>query len=159
MLNKSSQSDLEEPRRHPLRQRTTTPQSLHRYNATPHIYTKIAPTPWTITTPSNTPIPRLTPFTIPNGIRIHSAVLPQYTFRTDRQTDKPTDGLGDTPVRIRAIRSIDYIATRLIMLYLNSTRLRGTVHRGYVVVDISNILYVFRSFIHYENSGRCYRLA
>ena len=32
--------------------------------------------------PSNTPIPRPTPFTTPNGIQIQSAVLPQYTFRT-----------------------------------------------------------------------------
>jgi len=29
--------------------------------------------------------------TIPNGIRIHSPVLPQYTFRTDRPTDWHTD--------------------------------------------------------------------
>jgi len=41
--------------------------------------------------PSNTPMPRPTPLTTPNGIWIHSAVLPQYTFRTDRQTDQPTD--------------------------------------------------------------------
>jgi len=27
------------------------------------------------------------PLTIPNGIQIHSAVLPQYTFRTDRLAD------------------------------------------------------------------------
>ena len=44
-----------------------------------------------ITTPSNTPIPWPTPLSIPNGIRINSAVLPQYTLRTDRQTDRPTD--------------------------------------------------------------------
>jgi len=30
------------------------------------------------------------PSTIPNGIRIQSAVLPQYTFQTDRQTDTHT---------------------------------------------------------------------
>jgi len=41
--------------------------------------------------PSNTPIIRLTPLTIPNGIRIHSAVLPQYTFRqTHRCTHTQT---------------------------------------------------------------------
>jgi len=34
--------------------------------------------------PSNTPIPQLTPLTTPNGIQIQLAVLPQYTFRTDR---------------------------------------------------------------------------
>ena len=37
------------------------------------------------------PVPRPTPLTTPNGIRIRSAVLPQYTFRTDRHTDRPTD--------------------------------------------------------------------
>ena len=48
--------------------------------------------------PSNTPIHRPTPLAIPptplttpNGIRIQSAVLPQYTFRTHRQTNRPTD--------------------------------------------------------------------
>jgi len=39
--------------------------------------------------------PRPTPLTIPNGIRIQSAVLPQYTFWTDT---RPTDGLGDRSV-------------------------------------------------------------
>jgi len=41
---------------------------------------------------------RLTPLTTPNGTRMHSAVLPQYTFHTDRVTDRPTDGLGEKPV-------------------------------------------------------------
>jgi len=45
--------------------------------------------------PPNTPIPRPTPLTIPNGIRIQLAVLPQYTFwghrPIDRLTHKPTD--------------------------------------------------------------------
>ena len=53
---------------------------------------KAALSPSTITTPSNTPIPQPTPLTIPNGIRIHSAMLPLYTFRTDRQSDRQTDG-------------------------------------------------------------------
>jgi len=44
---------------------------------------KTAPSPSMITT---SPIPCLTPLTIPNGIRIQSAVLPQYTFWTDQQT-------------------------------------------------------------------------
>jgi len=48
--------------------------------------------------PSNTPVPRPTPLTTPNGIRIQSAVLPQYTFRTDRPTDRPTDKTGDNCV-------------------------------------------------------------
>ena len=77
--------------------RATSPQSNLRrarrngligYNGTPQIHHQNCPSPSTITTPSNTPIPRPTPFTIPNGIRIQSAVLPQYTFRTDRQTDR-----------------------------------------------------------------------
>ena len=42
----------------------------------------------------NTPIPRPTPLTTPNGIRIRSAVLAQYIFRPDRPTDRPTDGIG-----------------------------------------------------------------
>jgi len=41
--------------------------------------------------PFNTPIPQLTQLTTPNDIRIQSGVLPQYTLRTDRQTDWPTD--------------------------------------------------------------------
>jgi len=36
-------------------------------------------------------MPGPTPLTIPNGIQIHSAVLTQYTSRTDRQTDTQTD--------------------------------------------------------------------
>ena len=39
----------------------------------------------------STPIPQLTPLTIQNGIWIQSAVLPQYTFWTHRQTNWPTD--------------------------------------------------------------------
>ena len=39
------------------------------------------PLPWGTWTPSNTPIPRPTPLTISNGIRIHWAILPQYTVR------------------------------------------------------------------------------
>jgi len=52
---------------------------------------KIASTFWGTWTPSNTWMPVATPLTIPNGIRIHSAVLPQYTFRTDRPTDTHTE--------------------------------------------------------------------
>jgi len=39
-------------------------------------------------TPSNTPMLWPTPLATPNRIRIHSAVLPQGTRRTDRQTDR-----------------------------------------------------------------------
>jgi len=91
-----------------------TAQSL---NALPHNYTtkapmvtmgrpnftpKTAPSPSTITTPSNPPIPRPTPFTNPNDIRIQSAVLPQYTLRTDRQTDRPVEGPGECSVNMTA---------------------------------------------------------
>jgi len=52
--------------------------------------------------PSNTPISRPTPLTTPNGIQVQSAVLPQYTIWTNRQTvrqtDWRTDGLGDKSV-------------------------------------------------------------
>ena len=49
--------------------------------------------------PPLSPIPRPTQLTTPNGIRIQSAVLPQYTSRpTDGQTDRPTDGIGDSCV-------------------------------------------------------------
>jgi len=48
--------------------------------------------------PSNTPMPRPTPLTRVNGIRIQSAVLPQYPFRTDRHAHRLTDGLGEKPV-------------------------------------------------------------
>jgi len=68
------------------------------YNGMPQIQPKTTPSPSTITTPSNTPIRQPTPLTKPNGIWIQSAVLPQYTLRTDQLTDQPTDGLGKCSV-------------------------------------------------------------
>jgi len=50
---------------------------------------KNCPFPFYNNHPSNKPIPRPTPLTIANGIRIHLAILPWYTFQT--QTDKHTD--------------------------------------------------------------------
>jgi len=41
--------------------------------------------------PSNTPIAQPTPLTIPHGIHIKSAILPQYTFLADRQTNTYTN--------------------------------------------------------------------
>jgi len=40
------------------------------------------------------------PLNVPNGIQIQSAVLPQYTFRTNRQTHthRSTDGLGNSSI-------------------------------------------------------------
>ena len=46
--------------------------------------------------PSNTPIPRPTPLTTPNGARIYSAILPQYTFQTERATNRLTDETTQT---------------------------------------------------------------
>ena len=72
--------------------RTTTQHSPTGYNGTHQIHPKTAPSPQRS---SNTPIFRPTPLTTLNGIRIRSAVLPQYTIRTDRPTHRPTDGIGD----------------------------------------------------------------
>ena len=58
------------------------------YNGMPQIHPKTAPSRSIITTPSNIPISQLTTLTVPNGIRIQSADLQQYTFQTDRPTDK-----------------------------------------------------------------------
>jgi len=63
------------------------------YNGTPQIHPQKCPFSFDDDQLSNTPIPRPTPLTTPNGIRINSAVLPQYTFQTDRQTNRQTDGL------------------------------------------------------------------
>ena len=61
------------------------------YNGTPQIHPQNCPSPSTIITPSNKPIPRPTPITIPNGIRIQSANLPQNTLWTDWPKDRQTD--------------------------------------------------------------------
>jgi len=61
------------------------------YNGMPHIHPKSAPSTSTTSTPIYS---KLTPPTIPNCIRIQSAVLSQYTS----QTDRPTGGIGDKPV-------------------------------------------------------------
>jgi len=45
---------------------------------------------------SKSPIPQMIPLTTPNGIQIQSAVLPQYTLRTDWLTDWPTDKQTNT---------------------------------------------------------------
>jgi len=57
-------------------------------------------------------IHRLTPLTIANSIRIHSAVLPQYTLRSDRPTDRQTDRPTDMFRHISRLRS-PYTATQL----------------------------------------------
>ena len=58
------------------------------FNGTPHIYFRNCPSPSTITTPFNVPIPRATPLTTPNGIQIHSAVC--HSSLSVQHTDRHT---------------------------------------------------------------------
>ena len=51
----------------------------------PHIY------PQNYFFPIDDHLPWLTPLTTPNGIPIQSAILPQYTYQTKRQTDRQID--------------------------------------------------------------------
>ena len=53
------------------------------YNGTPQI-PKLPLSLRQSPSPSSTPIPQPTPLITPNGIRIHSSILPQCTFRTNR---------------------------------------------------------------------------
>ena len=78
---------------------------------------------WT-PSPSNTPIPRLTPLTTPNGIQIQLVVLPQYTLQTDRQTDRPSDGLCDKSVPTAAYALLYYsdAAKNALKKLIKSTR-------------------------------------
>jgi len=62
----------------------------HSHSGTPQIHLQNCPFHFDDHHPSNIPIIRLTPLTIPNGIQIHSTVLPQYT-RVDRQRDRSSD--------------------------------------------------------------------
>jgi len=57
------------------------PAVLIGYSKTPQIHPQNCAFPFDDHHPCNTPIIRPTPLTIPNNIRIHSAVLPHYTFR------------------------------------------------------------------------------
>jgi len=73
---------------------TTMQQNPHwlQWDA-PNLQSKLPlPLQWSLP-PSNMPIPWSTPLTIPNGIQIQSAVLPQYTFQTD--TDWHTETQND----------------------------------------------------------------
>jgi len=47
--------------------------------------------------PSNTAIPQPTLLAALNNIRIQAVILPQYTFRPDRQTDRHTHTQTDRP--------------------------------------------------------------
>jgi len=83
------------------------------YNGTLQIHPQNCPFPFLRSPPpSNTPIPRQTPLTIPNGIRIQLAILPQYTFRTDRQTDKPV-GLSQNSVETLYAGNVEHHYTKI----------------------------------------------
>jgi len=56
---------------------------------------------WRSPSKSNTPIPRPTPLTTRNGIRMQWAVSAQYTSRTDRQTDGR--GKSSVPLALRLL--------------------------------------------------------
>ena len=81
--------------------RLTSPQSNLRsvrrkgpigYNGTPQIHSKTAPSLRRSPPKSNTLIP-------PQTASGYNRSFCHYTFRTDRQTDRQTDGLGDRSVR------------------------------------------------------------
>jgi len=72
----------------------------------PHLHSKL---------PLIHPLP--TPLFTPNGIQIQPAVFPQFTHRTDQQTDRWDRRQVCSNTRQR---SIDCIATRLIMTTMRS---------------------------------------
>ena len=63
---------------------------------------------------------------IPNGIQIQSAVFPQYTGQSDkqthRQTDTPTNGIDESPVPTPA-HAVLTTATRIIIYSLYKVRI------------------------------------
>jgi len=67
-----------------------------------HIYPPKLPLPFDDLRAIYTPIHRLTPLTITNGIQIQSAILPQYILWKDRQTDRRTDRQTNRPTDIWA---------------------------------------------------------
>jgi len=73
------------------------------YNGTTQIHPHNCPFPRRSPLRSITSIFRPIPLTTPNGIRIQSVVLPQYTF----QTDRPTDGDDNSIPRALALYYID----------------------------------------------------
>ena len=106
--------------------RTAASQSPHyiSYNGTPQIHPPNFPR--RSRPPSNTPIPRPTPLTFPNSIRIHSAVSPQYTLRTDkpidRQTNRPTNMLRHISRLIESDAANNYLLAYLLSYLLTSGR-------------------------------------
>jgi len=72
------------------RSRTTTQQSIGYNRTSPNSPQELLLPLWRSLPPSNTAIPRPTPLTTLNNIRIQSVIFPQNSFRTDRQTDRHT---------------------------------------------------------------------
>jgi len=70
--------------------RTTTQQSIDYNGMSPNSPPKLLFPLWWSPPPSNTAIPQPTPLIALNNIWIQAVILPQYTFRTDRQTDRHT---------------------------------------------------------------------
>ena len=75
--------------------------------------------------PSNTPIPWPTSLTIPNGIQVQSAVLPQYILQTDSHTYRPTDrwaiGNNSVPTPVYNFGSVsinDVVVRRLSCVFV-----------------------------------------
>jgi len=120
--NKKSQSSLGRAVSPPLMaENKYTTKSLLVTVGCPIFTLKTAPSHRRSIYPSNTPIPRPTPLTTPNGILIQSAVLPLYTFGTHTQTD----GLGGMSAPLAMLIESDALT---ITFTLTSITLEMTAH-------------------------------
>ena len=72
-------------------------QTIRHSNQLGRITPEIARTTWGTRTPAYALVHRPTPLTTRNGIRIQSAVFPQFT---PGQTDRPTHGIGESFIPI-----------------------------------------------------------
>ena len=87
--------------------------------------------------------------------------MPQYTFRTDRQTHRPTDGLGDRSVRIP--RTLAILIESLALSYSNTTVYYEIhEHSECILVDcgVTNLIHDRRSCVDFTleveaNVARC----
>ena len=95
--------------------------------------------------PSHTPISRPTPLTISNGIQIQSAILPQYTLRTDCQTDRPTDRQTDRPTHGNGDRSVvqELFALTVIVSDAAKNRIKSKLSK---LIGYNLIACLFRMF-------------
>jgi len=128
----------------------------------PKFTPKTAPSPSTITTPSNTPIHRLTPLTNPkcsgsNQPFCHSTLSRQTHTHTHTHThaptDKPTDGIGDrsTPLALTLAILIEsdelttqqqqQIATELVKEVRPTIRTRWEGEGGQVATATAKLLH------------------